>query len=164
MKKSLGIEEIEQLRNLNIELMEAVTHVAGCLLDYAEKNKIPLPDDSGLVNLLGHVKKVIHEINEDVDLPPNLQHRFRTPSDKTEPSAEPHKAHIELLTLQKLIECQRFDFLYLWRACLRIASLSLTGFLLNPSPAAIRCVELIHRKPIYCHSLFPCRPYVRLHT
>jgi hypothetical protein len=85
MKRSFTVQEIEQLRNLNIELMEAVTHVAIHLLKYAEQHAIPLPDDSALINLLAHVRKAIREINEEIALPPNLQHRFRTPPDKTEP-------------------------------------------------------------------------------
>jgi hypothetical protein len=66
MKRNFTIEEVQQLRNLNIELMEAVTHVAVHFIKYAEKNKIPLPDDSGLINLLAHARKVIEEINEEI--------------------------------------------------------------------------------------------------
>jgi len=77
MKRNFTIEEVQQLRNLNIELMEAVTHVAIHLLKYAEQHAIPLPDDSGLVNLLAHVGKVIREINEEVAFSQTLTYRSR---------------------------------------------------------------------------------------
>jgi hypothetical protein len=77
MKRSFTVQEIEQLRNLNIELMEAVTHVAIHLLKYAEQHAIPLPDDSGLINLLAHVGKVIREINEEVAFSQTLTYRSR---------------------------------------------------------------------------------------
>jgi len=79
------IEEVKRLRDLYIELMEAVTHVAIYLLEYARKYNIPLPQEEGLINLLGHVSKLVREMNEENALPPNFQHRFRTPKDSTEP-------------------------------------------------------------------------------
>jgi hypothetical protein len=66
MKTEYTLEELKHLRNLNVELIEAVAHTAIHLLEYAEKHKIPLPNETGLINLLGHVRKVIREINDEV--------------------------------------------------------------------------------------------------
>jgi len=85
MTRAFTIEEVKQLRDLNVDLMEALIHIAFYLLEYAQKHNIPLPDEDGLINLIGHVRKLIKEINENIALPPNFQHRFRTPKDSTEP-------------------------------------------------------------------------------
>jgi len=37
------------------------------------------------VSLVQHALSLIKEINEEIALPPNFQHRFRTPPKSTEP-------------------------------------------------------------------------------
>ncbi|MEO0236513.1 MAG: hypothetical protein ABIM02_07335 [candidate division WOR-3 bacterium] len=84
-KNSFTIEEVKQLRNLNIELMETLIHTMYYIFIYAKDHNIPLPNENTFMNLLKHACKVIREINETIALPPNFQHRFRTPKDSTEP-------------------------------------------------------------------------------
>jgi hypothetical protein len=85
MNKSFTLEEVKRLRNLNLELMETTSYLASYFFNYAKENNIHFPNEEGLVNLIRRVRKLIKEINEEIYLPPFLQHRFRTPSDTTEP-------------------------------------------------------------------------------
>ena len=77
MTRTFTVEEVKRLRDLNIELLEAVTLIAASLLKHAREHDIYFSDKDGLVNLLGQASKIIKEINEEATPSSNLQRRIR---------------------------------------------------------------------------------------
>jgi len=82
----LQFEQLKRLRDLNVQLLETTIQFLQAIDEYCRKQDIPLPTEDKLIYLAQEAINLCQEINEEIDLPPFLQHRFRTPPDKTEPS------------------------------------------------------------------------------
>jgi hypothetical protein len=78
-------KQLKRLKNLNIELLEGLLQAYASIANYCKIHGLPLSFDQKLAYFLSHSKSLIQEINEEIQLPPNLQHRKRTPSEETEP-------------------------------------------------------------------------------
>jgi len=73
-----------------MELLEATLHILNYIRTYAESGEAPEGLELLLRQidpLLHHVHSLLNEIDAEIALPPNFQHRFRTPEDSTEPAA-----------------------------------------------------------------------------
>lgn len=79
-----NMREILQLKQLNVELLQTLELMLLWFKDYRQKTDLPIPHVEVLDSLLKKADLLIDEICS----PPNLQHRFRTPPDKTEPVQE----------------------------------------------------------------------------
>ena len=82
----MELNQLRQLRNLNVELLETTLQLLHFIDDYCIKNGIPLPSEKSLMNLVQHALGIIAEINADVALPPSVQHLFQTPSNEADSS------------------------------------------------------------------------------
>ena len=84
----MSFNELKKFRNLVVDLIETLANTWFYLKDYCETKGSPLPTEDRMLYLIQRAIRLCEEINEEVALPPNLQHRFRTPKDSTEPSKE----------------------------------------------------------------------------
>lgn len=81
----LNFEQLKRLRDINVELLETLIYTLSSIKEYSKKHSIPLPTEDKFLQLIGKAISLIDEMNEEIALPPNFQHRFRTPKDSTEP-------------------------------------------------------------------------------
>lgn len=79
-------KQLKKLRDLNVELLEGLLHAYDSIASYCKTHALPLSFDTKLAYFLSRSASLIGEINEEIELPPFLQHRFKTPPNKTEPS------------------------------------------------------------------------------
>jgi hypothetical protein len=66
-----------------VELLEVILQSLSCIDEYCKKDGVPLLAEDRLSYLVQRAINLIDEMNEEIALPPNLQHRFRTPEDAT---------------------------------------------------------------------------------
>jgi hypothetical protein len=84
----LELRQVKQLRDLNVQLLETTIQTLSYIDEYCASHSIPLPTENRISCLIRQTINLIEEINEEINLPPNLQHRKRTPSRETEPAKE----------------------------------------------------------------------------
>lgn len=77
------LEELAIVKEVNLVLMDTLITSLTWVLQYTEKNNIPLPDMDGIKSLLSTVRMLTEEGQHP---PPSLPHLFRTPLDTTESS------------------------------------------------------------------------------
>jgi len=83
---SSTFNELVRMHELNQELLETLMVAMQWMREYARKNNIPLLNQDTYFSLLNKAEMLINEIMSDS--PPFLQHRKRTPPDKTEPLSQ----------------------------------------------------------------------------
>lgn len=76
-----NIDEVLLLKQLNIELLEALELTVYWFKDYQKRIENSIPNLEVLESLARKASQLIDKICST----PNLQHRFRTPPDATEP-------------------------------------------------------------------------------
>jgi len=79
----LNYARLKRLRDLNIQLLELLLHGLYLIERYCREHGLLPPRE--FLPLMEEVLALINEINAEIALPPNWQHRFRTPKDSTEP-------------------------------------------------------------------------------
>lgn len=84
----MNVHELKRLRDLNMELAETLVGTLHALDDYCKEHSVPLMNDQKILYFVNHVTKLFDEINQEIYLPPFLQHRKRTPPDATKPRKE----------------------------------------------------------------------------
>jgi len=75
----MDVNQLNRLRNLNVELLENIFYMLQFIQDYCLRNEIPLPTEKGLMNLIKPALSVVREYNLEVAPPPSLQCFFQTP-------------------------------------------------------------------------------------
>ena len=89
----MGLNQLRQLRNLNVELLEILIHTLSFIDNYCREHSIPIPKDRELQNLVRYAIKLIGDINAEIVLPSNVQqllsdenlHRDESNGELTEP-------------------------------------------------------------------------------
>ncbi len=87
------MSDLKKLRDLNVSLLEVLTHTYTYLEDYCKKYNIPMPHNDRFYILLREASHLIGKINE-IALPtsnqqpftsPDLEHWKKYPEDETKP-------------------------------------------------------------------------------
>jgi hypothetical protein len=84
-QRKMQLSKLHKLKNLNIELLETLIQTCSFIQEYTEIHGLPFPTEDRFLLLIQRARNLMQEINEEIALPPILQHRFKTPSEKTEP-------------------------------------------------------------------------------
>jgi hypothetical protein len=66
------------------------TETAQWFLRFHDDTRVAIPNLNAITYLIGKA----HGLLKEIDSPPNLQHRFRTPDDATEPDLETIKSFL----------------------------------------------------------------------
>jgi len=69
-------DRLNKLRAINIELLENVVHIMHQVDCYCKEHMIPLMMDDSLMYLVQNAIRLIHEMNEEYALPPNMKLNF----------------------------------------------------------------------------------------
>jgi len=80
MKQQL--HEFIRIRELNVELLDVLSVTIEWFMAFHKKTQIDIPNMKALSSLIGKT----HALLREIDSPPFLQHRKRTPEDATEPA------------------------------------------------------------------------------
>lgn len=75
------IEEIEGLKELNVQLIEHVGSIGMWILKYCERNRIRPPDADRLLDLIQRSREIVQKMYEP---PTDSQQRNKTTDDSTE--------------------------------------------------------------------------------
>jgi len=69
----VNINQLKQLRNLNVELLETLIQTLHSIDNYCRQHAIPLLTDKEIENLVRHTLKLIREINTEISIPLRLK-------------------------------------------------------------------------------------------
>jgi hypothetical protein len=77
------LEEFVRIKDLNLELLDVLSVTIEWFMDFHRKTQIEIPNIKAISLLIGKT----HALLKEIDSPPFLQHRKRTPQDETEPTS-----------------------------------------------------------------------------